>query len=334
VRINLSPARRQRMKAEVKELALFMKEVVSEFLTDNCPHLAASISYYVLLCLFPLALAAISILGILSNNSGIENKVIEAIGDVIPVSRDFIASTIQGVSNNWGATGTVAIIGLLWGGSAVFGALRKSLNAAWGIRTPRPFFVERFMELGMMLGVGLLLLVSFGMTAAVSIIQRLSNATVGGLLGGDIFWDAVLVLLTTALAFVTFLMLYKFIPNTKVRWSDVWGGALLAAIGFEAAKHIFIWYAAEYNDYNLIYGTMGTLIALLVWTYVSANILLFCAKLTSVYSRHRVSTPKHRTWKGRRKISNRIQTHTSLPQYDASRFAGTNIGARHKSEDD
>ncbi len=270
-----------------------MKSVVSEFLTDNCPHLAASISYYTLFSFIPLTLAAIALLGWLTSDTNVESKVIETIGEFLPVAGESITTTIRGISRAWEATGVIAVIGLLWGGSAIFNAVRKAINAAWGIREPRPFFVERFLELCMMVGLAVLLLLSLGLTATLSVIQKYSIEIMGyTIVNQEFVWNAMFTVITVGLAFATFLLLYKFIPNTRVRWRDVAGGALLAAIGFEVSKQVFIWYATSYAHYNLVYGPVSTLISLMVWLYVSAFIMLFCAKITSVYSRSRGIEPR------------------------------------------
>ncbi|MCL0104091.1 YihY/virulence factor BrkB family protein [Dehalococcoidia bacterium] len=315
----LSRDRRHRIAAKSKEVIAILHTAVKEFLADNCLHLAASISYYLFFCIFPLSLAFISVLGFISGSPESEARVIEAIGNSLPVSSELITSSIQGVIRSRGTTGAIATIGLLWGGSAVFNVIRKSLNIAWGVKKPRPFFVERAMELGMTLGVGLLLLTSIGITTALSVIQRF-NATVLGIefLNGAVFWQASLMLLSISLAFVTFLLLYKFVPYTRVQWRDVWGGALLAAVGFEATKQVFVWYATNFAHHNLIYGPVGTIIALLIWTYISAVIVLFCAKLTSVYSKSRRSAIEFSTWKGRRRTNNRRHSFDHLAVDGAS----------------
>ncbi|MCL0064625.1 YihY/virulence factor BrkB family protein [Dehalococcoidia bacterium] len=315
----LSRDRRHRIAAKSKEVIAILHTAVKEFLTDNCLHLSASISYYMFFCIFPLSLAFTSVLGFISGSPESEAKVIQAIGDFLPVSSEFITSSIQGVVRARGTIGVIATIGLLWGGSAVFNVIRKSLNIAWGIKKPRPFFVERAMELAMTLGVGLLLLTSIGITAALSVVRQFNAAVLGiEFLNGAVFWQASLMLLSISLAFVTFLLLYKFVPYTRVRWRDVWGGALLAAVGFEAAKQIFVWYATDFAHYNLIYGPVGTIIALLIWTYISAVIVLFCAKLTSVYSRSRRSAIEFSTWKGRRRANNRRHSFDHLAVDGAS----------------
>lgn len=313
--LDFSPAGRRRMKAWAKEIYRFLRETVNEFLTDNCLHLAASISYYVLFCLFPLTLAAVSILGLLFGEHGVQEKVITAVSTFLPpVKEDFIKGAIEQVSRNWAATSGIAIGGLLWGGSAVFSALRKALNAAWGVKTPRPFHIERLMELGMMMGVALLLSISFGLTTAVSIIEDLSDEAMGGFFSRAILWDGLRMLLTGALTYGTFLLLYKYVPNTKVRWADIWGGALLGTIAFEGAKYIYIWYVSGHSDYEHIYGGISTVVALLVWVYMSSVILLFFAKLTSVYSRHLILSPTAQPWWGRkRRFGNRIRLGEAMP---------------------
>lgn len=298
----LSRDRRHRLATKSKEAAVILHDAVKEFLTDNCLHLSASISYYMFFCIFPLSLAFISVLGFISGSPESETKVIGAIGDFLPVSSEFITSTIQDVVRTRGSLGAIATIGLLWGGSAVFNVLRKSVNIAWGIKKPRPFFVERAMELAMTLGVGLLLLTSIAITTALSVVRQFNAAVLGiEFLNGAVFWQASLMLLSLTLAFVTFLLLYKFVPYTRVRWRDVWPGALLAAVGFEAAKQIFVWYVTYHAHHHLIFGPVGTIIALLIWAYISAVIVLFCAKLTSVYSRSRRTSIEFSTWKRRRR---------------------------------
>ena len=264
-----------------------LKQAVNEFLADNCTHLSAAISYYILLSLFPLALAAITILGYFSRSADISAKVTQAIADIFPVSGTVVSDTIQGVSQGWGAAGAIAVIGLLWSGLGFFGAVRKSLNTAWGIKQPRPFLRERLMEFLMMLGLGALLIISLALTAAFKVIQAANISIFGHLLSKGLFWDAIVILSSVAITFLVFLLLYKFVPNTKVHWRHVWVGALAAAVLIEIAKNIFVWFIGHFATYNLVYGTMSTIIALMVWSYISAMILLFCAKLISVFIKMR-----------------------------------------------
>ena len=268
--------------------ATMMKRAVQEFLTDNCTHLAAAISYYLLLSLFPLALAAISILSYVSRSPDVQANVTKAITDVLPVSGDFVSTTIRDVAPGWGAASAIGIIGLLWAGTGVFNATRKSLNTAWGIKQPRSFLRERLIEFIMMLGLGVFLIVYVGMTAAFNFFQS-TNVLGGRFVEGGIFWESMVILASIAIAFVGFFLLYEFIPNTRVPWRHVWVGALIAAVLFEIVKNIFVWFVGKFATYNLVYGSIGTIIALMTWSYISAMILLFCAKLISIYPRMKSS---------------------------------------------
>jgi membrane protein len=275
---------------KVLTLAGTIKGAVNEFLADNCPHLAAGISYYLLLSLFPLVLAAISIFGFIVREEDVANKVVDAVTSFIPVSTDWVKGAILTISNTWGGAGIIATIGLLWAGMAVFNAVRKSLNTAWGVKQPRPFLHERFMEFLMMIGFGALLLISVGLTAAFRIIREASLPVFGeSLMEGSLLWHSAIIAISVFITFLAFLFLYKLIPNTKVHWRHAAIGALAAAILFEITKNIFVWSMANFVTYTIVYNFVGNVIALMTWVYVSAIILLFCAKITSYYPRIRHS---------------------------------------------
>jgi membrane protein len=274
---------------QIKFIAATLKQAVNEFLADNCTYLSAAISYYILLSLFPMALAAITILGYFSRSPDIGARVTQAIADIFPVSGQVVSDTIQGVSQGWGAAGAIAVIGLLWSGLGFFGAVRKSLNTAWGIKQPRPFLRERLMEFLMMLGLGALLIISLALTAAFKVIQAANISIFGHLLSEGLFWHAIVILSSVAITFLVFLLLYKFVPNTRVRWRHVWVGALVAAVLIEIAKNIFVWFVGHFATYNLVYGSVSTIIAFMVWSYIFAMILLFCAKLISAFIKMRPS---------------------------------------------
>jgi membrane protein len=276
----------------VLSVGIALKGAVNEFLTDNCPHLAAAISFYLLLSLFPLALAAISIFGLVLQRPDFAMTVTDAVTDQIPVEQtaQFVNGIITNASSNWQAAGIVAIVGLLWAGTAVFNAIRKSLNAAWGIRTPRPFLQERLMEFVMLIGLGALLLASIGITTAFRVIREASLPVFGDrFTDGGLIWESAVIATSVFVAFLGFLFLYKLVPNTRVRWRHAALGALAAAVMFEIVKNIFAVLVPDFATYDIVYGAVGIVVSLMIYAYVSAVILLFCAKLTSVYPKIRAS---------------------------------------------
>ncbi len=283
-RIRTMTARKVLTAAEVTRGA------VNEFLADNCPHLAAGMSFYMLLCLFPLVLAAISIFGFIVQQPGVEADVVAAITGFIPVSQDFVESAIMSVSSARGAAGIVATIGLLWGGMAVFNSIRKSLNTAWAVRKPRPFLHERLMEFLMMIGAGALILASLGLTTAFKVIQKANWPVLGEqFMDGSLVSHAAVIGISVLVSFAAFTFLYKWVPNTQVHWRHAAIGALAAAILFELVKNVFVWFVANSAIYGNVYGYVGAVVALMTWAYVSALILLFCAKITSYYPKMKAS---------------------------------------------
>jgi len=267
-----------------------LKGAINEFLADNCPHLAAAISYYLLLSLFPLVLAAISIFGFIIRAPAIKLRVTDAVVDFLPVSADFVEGVIRSVSDNAATIGIVATIGLIWAGMAVFNAIRKSLNTAWGVRQPRPFLHERFMEFLMMIGFGALMLMSVGLTTAFKVIRDASLPVFGErFMEGSLLWHSAVIATSVFISFLAFFFLFKLVPNTRVYWRHAAIGALAAAVLFEIVKNIFIWFAGISPTYEFVYGSLTAIIALMTWSYISALILLFCAKLTAVYPKVRAS---------------------------------------------
>ncbi len=265
-----------------------IRGAVNEFLADNCPHLAAAISYYALLSLFPLVLAVISILGFLLKSPNVEARVIQGVTGFIPVSATFVRGIISDVADARGAAGAIATIGLVWAGMGVFNALRKSLNAAWGTKQPRPFLTERLMEIAMMLGVGGLIVLSLVLTTAFKVVREASLPIFGErFMQGDLLSQSAAIATGIFVAFLGFLFLYEFVPNTRVRWRHAAIGALAAAVLFEIVKDAFVWFAGNFGTYNIVYGSVGVIVALLTWIYVSAVITLFCAKIISVLPRMR-----------------------------------------------
>lgn len=264
---------------------VLIRRTIEKFLEDNCTHIAAGVAYYTLFSMFPLLLAAVSILGFVLGSRELENEIIERVGSFVPTSERLVADTIRGVIRARGATGLVATLGLLWSGTAIFAAIRRSLNIAWGIKKPRPFLQQKAIELAMLLSLGGLLVISISITTGISVVRKMS-ASVPWVspIDGNLIWDTLMAAVPTVFTFTTFLLLYRFGPNAVIRWRDVWLGALVAALGFEVAKNVFVWYAQNVATYNLVYGSLGTVVAFLMWAYISVIILLFGAELSVAYS--------------------------------------------------
>ena len=260
---------------------------VNDFLGKNGPQLAAAISYYAFFSLFPLALAIIFGLSFILDPENIEDLA-QRVAEQAPVSQKTVSDVLTGTLNSRGLAGSAGIIGLLWAGTAVFGAIRKGVNATWGITRPRPFLQERLIDISLMLGAAILMIVSISSTAVLAYLREILDIITSEThVNGALFWDRLATLIPPALSFIVFVGVYWFLPNTKVKLKAALPGAVAATIAFEFIKNAFVWYVGNYSVYSTVYGSVGSIVALLTWVYVSAIILLFGSLITYRYTTYR-----------------------------------------------
>ena len=264
------------------KIVVLLKKTAQEFTTDNCPLLAAAISYYLLLSIFPFLLGIISLSSFFIDAPALQEQIFQAFKYLIPVSQDFILNVINSVIDERGAIGIISIILLLVGCTAFFGALRKSLNTAWGIHKSSSLIRSQLTNFAMILGAVLLLFISRLITITLNTSETILRTIVEQPLTSLVLLHLLIVIIDIALASLIFLVSYKFIPERRIRWRDVWVGALIGAVCFEVITILFILYLDTFNPYNLIYGSIGAVIALLIWTYLAALIFLFFAKISAV----------------------------------------------------
>ncbi len=275
--------KQQRIKERLLRITAVQLVVrtIQELGADDASHMAAGIAYYGIFSLFPLLLGLIALLGMFLPSEKVQEELFDFFRQNLPGSIDLLERNIEGVIHLRGALGILSLIGLFWGGSAVFGAVSRSVNRAWDVHQDRPFLKRKLRDLAMAMGIGLLFLLSMGGTAAFAILSRVDMTVLGAAVNfGGRF-------LAFFFSFAIFLLIYKFIPNTKTFWRYVWPGALLAAILFEIAKGLFILYLSHFADYESVYGSVGSVIVLLFWIYISAFILILGAEFSSEYGRLR-----------------------------------------------
>jgi len=254
---------------------------------------AAAMSYFGLMTLFP----ALLLLFALSNRIAASSEMIEHILQVYPASSKFLHETINSLAGiSTGAIITCAVI-VLWAGSWVFAIVERALNRIWGT-THRTFLHGRLLTLGMIGIVGLLLSISVLLTSLLVALQeiagRLSPRQIENyrLLSsvGSVFWQIVFALVSLLVTFALFVIVYRFMPNSPVTVADTIPGAVIAGLLWEGAKYLFAW-SLNYFNYEQIYGSVGAVVAVLTWSYVSSLVLLFGAQLTGVFHREHMEHP-------------------------------------------
>ena len=264
---------------------LFCSDAVNDFMYKNCPYVAGAIAFYTMFSMFPLFLAVVSILGFLLGPEAEQAELVDEIAAVIPVSNDFIASTLEGIVSARTITGVAAVVGLVFASTAAFGAIRKGINNAWGIRKTRPFLRERVMDISLVAGAALLVMLLLFVTPVFGVLRELSSIVApNSLLQNELLWSIATNLFSPIISFLIFVLLYYFIPNTDVRFQDVWPTALAIAVAFWGVNQGFVFYVQTFPVHNAVYGPVGAILALLTWVYISSITMLFGALLCSRYA--------------------------------------------------
>ncbi|MFQ6019961.1 MAG: YihY/virulence factor BrkB family protein [Dehalococcoidia bacterium] len=295
-------------------LLTLARRSVQEFFDDNCTQMAAAISYYVLFSLFPLLIFLVAVLGLVLRDSDLQREVIDAVVEFIPLSemegKDEVTNAVEAITGvASGALTVFGLVGLAWSGSNMFSVIRRSLNTAYDLEYKRPFVQAKLLDLAMVIGVGFFFMTSIGATAFLRSVRQFSEdipALGDAAETAGFVWVAASFAVPFLLSFVAFSVLYWIVPATRVRLRDVWPGALVAAVLFEVGKTGFAFYLENFSNYDLVYGSLGAVVAFLTWTYISAMILLFGAEVASEYPRVRAGlyeeerAPKERlSWRQR-----------------------------------
>jgi membrane protein len=270
-----------------------LKDVGVRWCDDQCQRLGASLSYYAVFSIFPLLLLCVTTFGFLiGRKADVRERLLEYVTDSsAPELRPLLSETLTSMQTHTTARGVGVLVGvvtLLFGASAAFAELEATLNLIWRVRTPETRSIwqsvtayarSRALAFLVVLCTALGLLVSLSVTAAMSALASTASKVVESrplwLLAEGVGSLGLLTLLFSAI--------YRMVPRTAIAWSDVFGGALLAATLFTVLKRLLGWYLGHVGSYAA-YGAVGGMLGLLLWVYVASLILFFGAEFTRVYA--------------------------------------------------
>lgn len=248
---------------------------------------AAAMSYFTLLTLFPALILFLT----LGNKITAATEMMLRLAQVFPGSADFLSATARSLSKI--ETGVIisCLVVVLWAGSWIFAVVERALNRIWQTSS-RTFLHGRALTIGMLGIVGCILLFSVVGTSilvgAQQMVENLSPRQLSRLSFiatiGSAFWQIILTAASIFISTTLFILVYRFMPNAPVTLLDALPGAVVAGISWEAAKYIFA-RSLQYFHYDQLYGSVGAVVAVLTWCYVSSLILLFGAQLTAVCHR-------------------------------------------------
>ncbi len=269
------------------------REAAESWLDDRCPSLGAALAYYTLFSLAPLLLIVVSVAGLLFGADAARGEVAVQLQGLLGEAG---AAAVQQLlaSVNWPAGGVLAtvtgLVLMLIGATTVFAELQNTLDHIWRA-PPRAsgslwaLLRARVLSFGLILGVGFLLIVSLLIAAALSAIEAWWLPRLGG-------WDTLVTTLSAVIGFglvtLLFAMIYKLMPRVRIAWSDVWIGAIVTAALFAIGRQLIGVYIGR-GAVGSGFGAAGSLVAVLVWVYYSAQIFLFGAEFTRVVA-HRLGS--------------------------------------------
>lgn len=285
-----------------KAILALLKETWAKFQQDEALQLSAALAYYALFSLFPLLLLLVALLGYvlayLPSAQDAQSTLLAGVAsNFSPELSDTLAQVLGGVKSQAGAATGIGLVTLLLGASGVFQQLDTSFNKIWKMPTPtdkltiidqaRQFLSQKLTSFVMVLAVGFLLIVSTTLTGLTQTLLNGAGVLIGlpsdsplAGLAGILAGIAVTLVLNTLI----FALLYKYLPDAKVRWSDIWLGAVTTAIIWEIAKRLLAIYIGGIGKSSAAYGAIGAVLVLVAWIYFSSLVLYLGAELTYVYA--------------------------------------------------
>jgi membrane protein len=261
---------------------------IIEFYNSRNLTFASSIAYYSLLSFFPFVLMVMTLLSRLAmGRAGNEQALVHLVERALPSDFDFLSSQVVQLQRTPVPLTIAGVIITIWASMGVFGAITSAVDHAWGTEKPYGYFKHKLIALVMMAAAALVFSASLLVTGAV----QLAHSQVFVSMGSWLPWLPSLTGLAaryslTPAVIIAIGLIYYFAPNTRVRLRDVWYGAILAGVLWRLALAGFSWYLRGYARFS-VHGSVGTVVAFLVWVYLSAVIFLYGVEVTAAYAKAR-----------------------------------------------
>jgi membrane protein len=284
------PAARRPLPAGVRKILSFLWRCLDKYFGDGCSTMAAALSFYTFFSLPALLSLLLLVVGAVMDPHEVQRAILTQAGDLVGRAgaeqiRTIIEHARQ-VDVNKPAAAALSIFAVALGATASFGQLQGALNKIWGVKPDpkrgqiRNFLAKRIFSFGVVLGVAFMLLVSLAFSALLSALGQRLTHTLG-------VPEVVLQFTDWAISFAAlsavFAVMYRFLPDARIAWTDVWVGAVASALLFVVGKAVIGYYLGG-TDPGSAYGAAGSLAVVLIWVYYTSMVLLFGAVITRVWA--------------------------------------------------
>ena len=270
-----------------------LRDSLVNFLRVNSLMVSASIAYYSLLALFPLLLLLLSVSGIFIRRYELYGRLALVLEHYLPVREDFIMRELVGISRAYGRVSILSILLLLWSSSGVFLPIERALYRVWEVEKRRSWWRRRLLALEMAGIFGFLAMFSTLLVGT----RRYTHAWLRTWVASSVLplvefsYRALFAAATFGITLCMFLVLFERLPNRPMAFRQAFPGALLTALLWEATRALFT-HLLPFLNYRQIYGSIGVVVALMTWVYISSAIMLFGAQVSrSLYRTWRVKAP-------------------------------------------
>jgi membrane protein len=283
--------------ARVRELARLTglsawRGFLGFYTSDNLTY-AASIAYYALLSLFPFFLLAFAMLGQATVDEHDRAAVFEFVLRYFPAQFEFITRQLDEFSSQSLRLGVAGTTALVWGALGFFSAISTAVNYAWGVDKQRSYWKHKLFSFLMLCVAGAIMLIALLLVSASQMVGASWFAAVLVRFPGLAVLRSLTVRYATTLLFIVVVgFVYYFVPNAKVRFRDVWIGALVTGLLWKGALEGFSWYMRDMSRFSRVNGSIAAVVVFLVWVYTQAVILLYGVEFTAAYARLRRGRPE------------------------------------------
>jgi len=266
-----------------KKIFIYLRRLVRKFLDDRCQILASSIAFYSILSIFPALLILISLSGVVINRFDIQANILAFVEERIPIIYGFVDANLTSIVANRASIGVIGFIMLFFTATYVFDSIQYALNKIFRTETNRKYWKQKLFGFLIVFLIFVIIVTTFSLSTG---LFYLSN-TIMGLLEVEASISTVLLKILSVLIgilfnFLIFTLIYYFGTNRNISLRQIYRGALTIALGWEGVKYIFVIYIDRVADYQLAYGSIGSVIAFLLWVYISSMIMLLGAEINSL----------------------------------------------------
>ena len=261
-----------------------LRRAVDSYGRNNCPAMAAGMSFFGLLSLIPLVIIAVSALGyVIGSSETARDFMAKALEDNFPSSAAEMIEIIYGIiaSPERSLINGLSLFGLVWSGMRIFNILQSVLNSIWVGATPRKFYTEKAIAFLIFLAAGAFFWFSFAVQWLLTAIRKIDYLNSLIIIDISGFWVAIeYITPLISLVIMTFLV-YMFVPHADVNWKGALIGAIFSALFLEAFKRLFSFIVLRFSNYGSVYGPLAGIIIFISWLYTSMQIFLLGAELAS-----------------------------------------------------